>query len=134
MPVGVVGTITPFNFPLNLVAHKVAPAIAAGCAVVLKPADQTPLSAIALAEVLLDQCARTRGVDQRGDGRGSVVGQAIVDNPAVEMVTLTGSPEVGWAIRRDGAEVEDLVLAQLGVADRFDEGRSRVSPWRARPR
>ena len=56
LPIGVVGAISPFNFPLNLVAHKLAPAIAAGCPVVLKPASQTPFSAIALAELLLDEC------------------------------------------------------------------------------
>ena len=56
LPIGVVGAISPFNFPLNLVAHKVAPAIAAGCPVVLKPASQTPLSAIALARLLVDEC------------------------------------------------------------------------------
>src|SRR5918997_638854 len=61
VPVGVVGAISPFNFPLNLVAHKVAPAIAAGCPVVLKPASQTPLSAVALAELLLDECGLPAG-------------------------------------------------------------------------
>ena len=61
LPIGVVGAISPFNFPLNLVAHKVAPAIAAGCPVVLKPASQTPLSAIALAELLLDECGLPAG-------------------------------------------------------------------------
>src|SRR5436309_3032702 len=61
VPIGVVGAITPFNFPLNLVAHKVAPAIAAGCPVVLKPASQTPLSAIALAELLLVDCGLPPG-------------------------------------------------------------------------
>ena len=56
VPVGVVGAISPFNFPLNLVAHKLAPAIAAGCPVVLKPANQTPLTAVALARLLVDDC------------------------------------------------------------------------------
>ena len=65
VPIGVVGAISPFNFPLNLVAHKVAPAIAAGCPVVLKPASQTPLSAIALAELLLDECGLPAGSPQR---------------------------------------------------------------------
>ena len=65
VPIGVVGAISPFNFPLNLVAHKVAPAIAAGCPVVLKPASQTPLSAIALAELLLDECGLPAGLAQR---------------------------------------------------------------------
>ena len=60
-PIGVVGAITPFNFPLNLVAHKLAPAIAAGCAVVLKPASQTPFSAIALVELLVDECGLPPG-------------------------------------------------------------------------
>src|SRR5689334_17447696 len=61
VPVGVVGAISPFNFPLNLVAHKLAPAIAAGCPVVLKPASQTPRSAIALTELLLDECGLPAG-------------------------------------------------------------------------
>ena len=67
VPIGVVGAISPFNFPLNLVAHKVAPAIAAGCPVVLKPASQTPLSALALADLLLDECGLPAGLAQRGD-------------------------------------------------------------------
>ena len=67
LPIGVVGAISPFNFPLNLVAHKLAPAIAAGCPVVLKPASQTPLSAIALAELLLDECGLPRRPPQRRD-------------------------------------------------------------------
>ena len=67
LPIGVVGAISPFNFPLNLVAHKLAPAIAAGCPVVLKPASQTPLSAIALAELLLDEVGpRWSGPPRRG--------------------------------------------------------------------
>src|SRR5207237_8028492 len=61
VPVGVIGAISPFNFPLNLVAHKLAPAIAAGCPVVLKPASQTPLSALALANLLLDECGLPPG-------------------------------------------------------------------------
>ena len=69
VPIGVVGAISPFNFPLNLVAHKLAPAIAAGCPVVLKPASQTPLSAIALARLLLDECGLPRRAPQRRDRR-----------------------------------------------------------------
>src|SRR6186997_1938103 len=61
LPIGVVGAISPFNFPLNLVAHKIAPALAAGCAVVLKPASQTPLSALTLAQLLLDECGLPAG-------------------------------------------------------------------------
>ena len=99
VPVGVVGAISPFNFPLNLVAHKVAPAIAAGCAVVLKPASQTPLSAIALAELLLDECGLPEGWLNVVTGGGGDIGNAIVDHPDVALITFTGSPPVGWGIR-----------------------------------
>lgn len=99
VPVGVVGAITPFNFPLNLVAHKLAPAIAAGCAVVLKPAGQTPFSGIKLAELLLDRCGLPAGYLHVVTGSGSEVGAALVEHDEVAMITFTGSPEVGWSIR-----------------------------------
>jgi len=99
VPVGVVGAISPFNFPLNLVAHKVAPAIAAGCAVVLKPASQTPFSAIKLADLLLDECGLPAGWLDVVTGSGGEVGNAIVDHPDIALVTFTGSPPVGWGIR-----------------------------------
>ncbi|HEX4820288.1 MAG TPA: aldehyde dehydrogenase family protein [Acidimicrobiales bacterium] len=99
VPVGVVGAISPFNFPLNLVAHKIAPAIAAGCAVVLKPASQTPFSAIKLADLLLDECGLPAGWLNVVTGSGGDVGNAIVDHPDVALITFTGSPSVGWGIR-----------------------------------
>ncbi len=99
VPIGVVGAISPFNFPLNLVAHKVAPAIAAGCPVVLKPASQTPLSAIALAELLLDECGLPVGHLNVVTGSGGTAGNAIVDDPDIALITFTGSPEVGWGIK-----------------------------------
>lgn len=99
VPVGVVGAIAPFNFPLNLVVHKVAPAIAAGCPVVLKPASQTPFSALRLAEMLITECGLPADYLQVVTGGGGSVGNAIVDHPDVALVTFTGSPEVGWAIR-----------------------------------
>jgi acyl-CoA reductase-like NAD-dependent aldehyde dehydrogenase len=99
VPVGVVGAISPFNFPLNLVAHKVAPAIAAGCAVVLKPASQTPFSAIKLAELLLDECGLPASWLSVVTGGGGEVGNALVDHPDVALITFTGSPPVGWGIR-----------------------------------
>ena len=99
VPIGVVGAISPFNFPLNLVAHKLAPAIAAGCPVVLKPASQTPLSAIALAELLLDECGLPSGYLNVTTGSGGTVGNAIVDDPDIALITFTGSPEVGWGIK-----------------------------------
>lgn len=99
VPIGVVGAISPFNFPLNLVAHKVAPAIAAGCPVVLKPASQTPLSALALRRILVDECGLPPEQLQVVTGPGSTVGERLVTHPDVAMVTFTGSPDVGWGIR-----------------------------------
>jgi acyl-CoA reductase-like NAD-dependent aldehyde dehydrogenase len=99
VPIGVVGAIAPFNFPLNLVVHKVAPAIAAGCPVVLKPASQTPFSSIRLAEMLIDECGLPADQLQVVTGGGGTVGNALVDHPDIALITFTGSPEVGWSIR-----------------------------------
>ncbi len=99
LPIGVVGAISPFNFPLNLVAHKLAPAIAAGCPVVLKPASQTPLSAIALARMLLDDCGLPADQLHVVTGGGGTVGNALVDHPDIALITFTGSPDVGWGIK-----------------------------------
>lgn len=99
VPIGVVGAIAPFNFPLNLVVHKVAPAIAAGCPVVLKPASQTPFSSLRLAEMLIDECGLPADHLIVVTGGGSTVGNAIVDHPDIALITFTGSPEVGWSIR-----------------------------------
>ena len=96
VPIGVVGAISPFNFPLNLVAHKLAPAIAAGCPVVLKPASQTPFSGIALAELLIDECGLPAEWLHVVTGGGATVGNALVDHPDIAMITFTGSPDVGW--------------------------------------
>jgi succinate-semialdehyde dehydrogenase/glutarate-semialdehyde dehydrogenase len=97
-PIGVIGAITPFNFPFNLVAHKVGPAIAAGNTIVLKPASQTPLSAFALAE-MLEKTDLPKGAFNIVTGKGSVVGDAIVQHPTVKAITFTGSPEVGIALK-----------------------------------
>lgn len=109
-PIGVIGAITPFNFPMNLVAHKVGPAIAAGNTVVLKPASQTPLSALFIAE-LFEEAGLPPGVLNVVTGPGSVVGEEIVRNDLVSMVTFTGSPEVGIGIRnRAGLKKTTLEL------------------------
>jgi acyl-CoA reductase-like NAD-dependent aldehyde dehydrogenase len=99
VPIGVVGAISPFNFPLNLVAHKLGPAIAAGCPVVLKPAMQTPFSSILLARMLIEECGLPPAYLQIVTGGGTSVGGALVDNPDIALITFTGSPEVGWSIR-----------------------------------
>jgi acyl-CoA reductase-like NAD-dependent aldehyde dehydrogenase len=112
-PVGVVGAISPFNFPLNLVAHKVAPAIAAGCPIVLKPASATPLSALLLAEALLD-AGLPPGFLTIVIGGGGSVGNAIVDHPDVPLISFTGSPPVGWGIRQRQPRKE--VALELGNA------------------
>ncbi|KRE47366.1 aldehyde dehydrogenase family protein [Paenibacillus sp. Soil522] len=97
-PIGVVAAITPFNFPMNLVAHKVGPAIAAGNTIVLKPAGQTPLTALLLAE-LLQQAGLPKGALNVVTGSGSAIGDRLVTDGRVKAVTFTGSPEVGIAIR-----------------------------------
>ena len=99
IPIGVVGAIAPFNFPLNLVVHKLGPAIAAGCPVVLKPASQTPFSSLRLAEMLVEECGLPADYLHVVTGGGGTVGNAIVDHPDVALITFTGSPEVGWSIR-----------------------------------
>ena len=99
VPVGVVAAISPFNFPLNLVCHKVGPALAAGNAVVIKPASDTPLSAIKLTEVLLESGVPPEAV-QCVTGSGGEVGDALVADPRVRKVTFTGSRDIGEHICR----------------------------------
>lgn len=123
-PVGVVGAITPFNFPLNLVAHKVGPAIAVGCPIIVKPAAATPLTALLLHELVL-ACGLPPDRFQVVTGPGSVVGARLVEHPDVDMITFTGSPEVGWDLRaraarkRVGLELGNnapLIIAEDGDA------------------
>jgi acyl-CoA reductase-like NAD-dependent aldehyde dehydrogenase len=97
-PIGVVGAISPFNFPLNLVAHKIAPALAAGCAVVLKPASQTPLSALLLAE-LETEAGLPPGWLNVLVGPASEIGDVLIEDERVKLITFTGSGEVGWKLR-----------------------------------
>ncbi|HZC29038.1 MAG TPA: aldehyde dehydrogenase family protein [Gaiellaceae bacterium] len=98
VPIGVVGAISPFNFPLNLVAHKLAPALAAGCAVVLKPASQTPLSALLLAE-LEDEAGLPPGWLSVVVGPSAEIGDVLVEDERVRALTFTGSGQVGWKLR-----------------------------------
>ena len=98
LPIGVVGAISPFNFPLNLVAHKIAPAFAAGCAVVLKPAGATPLSALLLAQAFED-AGQPAGWLNVVVGRSSEIGDAMIEDERVRLITFTGSSAVGWKLR-----------------------------------
>jgi acyl-CoA reductase-like NAD-dependent aldehyde dehydrogenase len=96
-PIGIVGAISPFNFPLNLVAHKLAPALAAGCAVVLKPASQTPLSALLLAE-LETEAGLPPGWVNVLVGPASEIGDVLIEDERVKAITFTGSGPVGWKL------------------------------------
>jgi acyl-CoA reductase-like NAD-dependent aldehyde dehydrogenase len=112
-PIGVVGAISPFNFPLNLVAHKIAPALAAGCAVVLKPASQTPLSALLLAE-LESEAGLPAGWLNVVCGPASEIGDVLVADERVKLITFTGSSGVGWKLRERAARKR--VNLELGNA------------------
>ena len=127
VPIGVVGAISPFNFPLNLVAHKLAPAIAAGCPVVLKPASQTPLSALdARPHPRSTSAACPPGHLNVVTGGGGTVGNAIVDHPDIALITFTGSPDVGWGIKARRAAQEGRARArQQRAADHRAERRRR---------
>jgi acyl-CoA reductase-like NAD-dependent aldehyde dehydrogenase len=113
VPIGVVGAITPFNFPLNLVGHKVAPALAAGCAVVLKPAGQTPLSALLLAE-LETEAGLPAGWLNVLVGPSAEIGDVLVEDERIRLITFTGSAEVGWKLRERAARKK--VNLELGNA------------------
>jgi len=99
IPIGVVGAISPFNFPLNLVAHKIAPALAAGCPVVLKPASATPLSALWLAS-LEEEAGLPPGWLNVLSGPSSEIGDVLVEDDRVKLITFTGSGDVGWGLAR----------------------------------
>ncbi len=112
-PVGVVAAITPWNFPASMVTRKIAPALAAGCTVVLKPADYTPLTAVALFEIF-DEVGFPPGVVNLITGRGREIGAEFIDNPQVHKITFTGSTEVGKQLIRASADQVKRVSMELG--------------------
>ena len=113
-PIGVVGAITPWNFPNAMITRKIAPAMAAGCAVVLKPAEQTPLSALALAE-LADRAGIPAGVVNIVNGSDApAIGRELTGNPTVRKVTFTGSTEVGRLLMRQSADTVKKISLELG--------------------
>ena len=112
-PVGVCAAITPWNFPIAMVTRKVAPALAAGCTVVLKPAEQTPLSAFALAELAV-RAGFPKGVFNVITGDAPTIGKELTTNPAVRKVTFTGSTEVGRILMRQSADTIKKLSLELG--------------------
>ncbi|WP_292043691.1 MULTISPECIES: NAD-dependent succinate-semialdehyde dehydrogenase [unclassified Brevundimonas] len=112
-PVGVVGAITPWNFPSAMITRKVGPALAAGCAVVLKPASQTPLSALALA-VLAEEAGLPAGLFNVLTGSASEIGGELTSNETVRKISFTGSTEVGRTLMAQSAETIKKVSLELG--------------------
>jgi aldehyde dehydrogenase (NAD+) len=112
-PVGVVGAITPWNYPLHQIAAKVAPALAVGCTVVLKPSQVAPLNAALLADVL-DEAGLPGGVFNLVTGRGSVVGEALALHPDVDMISFTGSTTAGRRVSEAAAGTIKRVALELG--------------------
>lgn len=112
-PIGVVGLIVPWNFPLSMAVNKVAPALAAGCTMVLKPAEQTPLSALRLGEIILE-AGVPEGVVNIVTGYGAVAGAALVEHPDVDKVSFTGSTDVGKQIVRAATGNLKRVSLELG--------------------
>src|SRR5271170_1383010 len=112
-PIGVVGLITPWNWPLNQITCKVAPALAAGCAMILKPSEIAPLDAIIFAEIL-DEAGVPNGVFNLVNGDGPTVGQAIANHPDVDMVSFTGSTRAGILVAKAAADTVKRVHQELG--------------------
>ena len=112
-PVGVVGAIVPWNFPLNIASWKFAPALAAGCTIVLKPASETPLTALAMAELMLE-AGLPAGAFNVVPGGGSTAGAALVRHPDVDKISFTGSTEVGRQIMKMAADSNKRVTLELG--------------------
>jgi betaine-aldehyde dehydrogenase len=112
-PVGVVGCITPWNFPLHQVVAKVAPALATGCTVVLKPSEVAPLTAFILAEII-DEVGLPAGVFNLVTGYGEIVGEALASHPDVDMVSFTGSTRAGKRVSELAAKTVKRVSLELG--------------------
>jgi len=112
-PIGVCGFITPWNWPVNQIMCKVAPALAAGCTMVLKPTEVAPLNALLLAEIL-DEAGVPAGVFNLVNGDGPTVGQAIASHPEVDMVSFTGSTRAGIEVARAAAPTVKRVTQELG--------------------
>ncbi|NNE09966.1 MAG: aldehyde dehydrogenase family protein [Gemmatimonadetes bacterium] len=112
-PLGVVGAIVPWNFPLNLASWKFAPALAAGCTIVLKPATETPLTALLFGEVI-QEAGFPPGAFNVISGGGSTAGMSLVKHPGVDKIAFTGSTEVGRVIMKEAAKSNKRISLELG--------------------
>src|SRR4051812_43689738 len=112
-PVGVVGCITPWNYPLHQIAAKVAPALTAGCTVVVKPSEVTPLNAFVLAEII-DSLGLPPGVFNLVPGLGPVVGEAMAAHPGIDMISFTGSTRAGKRVGEGGSGAVERRALQVG--------------------
>ena len=128
-PIGVCGAITPWNFPSSMITRKVSPALAAGCTVVLKPANETPLSALALG-VLAERAGIPKGVLNVLTGNSSAIGKVLCEHPAVRFVGFTGSTEVGKILFEQAA----VGVKKLGARARRQRAVHRVRRRRSRCR
>ena len=112
-PIGVVAAITPWNFPAAMITRKLGPALAAGCATVLKPAEQTPFTALALA-VLAEEAGLPKGLINIVTGDGPTIGKVFTDSPTVRKISFTGSTEVGAILYRQSAPTIKKLSLELG--------------------
>ncbi len=112
-PIGVIGAIVPWNFPLNIAGWKFAPALAAGCTIVLKPASETPLTALLMGEIFAE-AGFPAGAFNVVSGHGSTAGSALVRHPGVDKISFTGSTAVGQRIMRDAADTVKRLTLELG--------------------
>ena len=113
-PVGVVGAITPWNYPISMITRKVGPALAAGCTVVLKPAEQTPLCAVAVFDILQRGRRARRRVNLVTANQAGPIGDEFLANPDVRKLTFTGSTRVGKLLARGAADQMKRVSMELG--------------------
>ena len=132
-PIGVVACITPWNFPLAMITRKAGPAIAAGCTVVLKPASQTPFSALALAE-LAERAGVPKGVFNVITGSAAEIGAELTSNPAVRKLSFTGSTEIGKLLMAQCGEHGEEAVARARRQRAVHRLRRRGSRRRGRGR
>ena len=124
-PVGVCGMITPWNWPINQIGCKVAPALAAGCTIVLKPSEVAPLSAHVFAEIM-QEAGVPKGVFNMVDGDGPTVGEAISRHPDIDMVSFTGSTRAGVLVAKAAAEQSSGFRKSSAVSRRTSFSKMRI--------